>query len=217
MLVKYNFTKGANNPLYIVVHDTGNPGATAYNHYQYFNGGNRGASAHYFVDDKDIIQIINDYDAAWHCGDGNGIYGITNFNSIGIEMCLTDNMDKVTASTVDLIVELMQEWDIPIERVVRHYDASRKSCPNHMASNNWSKWWAFKERVKKRYEQDIAGTTGIEEVEQVAQTEQHWVEANGTIKVLADAGITFQEKRYDEPITRAEAMQIARLIVEAVK
>lgn len=55
---------------YIVIHDTGNnsKGANAEAHYRYFNGGNRSASAHYFVDDKIILQIVEDEKAAWHVG-----------------------------------------------------------------------------------------------------------------------------------------------------
>lgn len=43
-------------------------GAGAMAHYKYFGGGNRNSSAHYFVDDKEIVQIIGDSKAAWHCG-----------------------------------------------------------------------------------------------------------------------------------------------------
>ena len=69
MLIKYNFSAG-NDIKYIVVHDTGNhaAGATALMHYKYFNGADRQASAHYFVDDSNIIQTVEDFNAAWHCG-----------------------------------------------------------------------------------------------------------------------------------------------------
>ena len=41
----------------------------------------------------------------------------------------------------------MKELNIPIERVVRHYDASRKSCPNSMSKNNWAEWHLFKQKL----------------------------------------------------------------------
>ncbi|MBD8926751.1 MAG: hypothetical protein EGR89_12365 [[Eubacterium] rectale] len=44
--------------------------------------------------------------------------------------------------------ELMSELNIPIERVVRHFDASRKNCPASMSANNWMEWYKFKERLK---------------------------------------------------------------------
>ncbi len=150
-LIKYNFSKG-NNPKYIVVHDTGNPnkGADAEAHYKYFNGGNRNASAHYFVDDHSIIQTVEDSDASWHCGDGKGKYGITNYNSIGIEICINSDgdYDKAVQSTIELVELLMKRHNISLDKVVRHYDASRKNCPGTMSSNNWAKWYWFKKQLK---------------------------------------------------------------------
>lgn len=149
MPVKYNFNKGTNKPKYIVIHDTGNPTASALNHYRYFNGGNRGASAHYFIDEASIIQLIKDSDRAWHTGVSSKTSkcGAGNDNSIGIEICLPGNRDKTVAHTIDLTVHLMKKYNIPLERVVRHYDCSGKSCPNFMRPNNWAKWVEFKARV----------------------------------------------------------------------
>ncbi|SHK49194.1 peptidoglycan recognition protein family protein, partial [Paramaledivibacter caminithermalis] len=125
-LIKYNYSLG-NDIKYIVIHDTGNKrkGADAFNHYRYFNRKNRRASAHYFVDDKEIIQTVEDFNVSWHCGDGKGKYGITNHNSIGIEICINEDGDyeKAVDNTIDLVKCLMEKYDIPLDRVVRHYDA----------------------------------------------------------------------------------------------
>lgn len=155
MPVKYNFNKDTNKPRFIVVHDTGNETAGALNHFKYFNGGNRGASAHYFIDQDNIIQIIRDEDSAWHVGDGRGKYGITNSNSIGIEICLPGDRRRSVSHAIDLVTKLMKDYDIPLERVVRHYDASRKICPNFMRSDNWAKWIEFKARVANQLDQLI--------------------------------------------------------------
>ena len=157
-LIKNNFRSRYNVPIsYIVIHDTGNtsPTADAMNHFRYFNGGYRGASAHYFVDDKRIVQIVLDRYAAWHCGDGRGRFGITNSNSIGVELCINrgNNMAKTYDKAIALVVSLMLRYDIPISRVVRHYDASRKRCPGHMCGNNWEKWHSFKENLRRIYEE----------------------------------------------------------------
>lgn len=151
--VRYNFSsrKGV-KPKYIVVHDTGNYnyGANAYNHFRYFNGGNRQASAHYFVDDKEIVEIVEVSMSAWHCGDGRGRYGITNANSIGVELCVNKGSDfeKTKINAINLIRFLMDFYNIPWSNVVRHYDASRKKCPEVFSANNWSEWWIFRERIK---------------------------------------------------------------------
>jgi N-acetylmuramoyl-L-alanine amidase len=147
--IKFNRTKRTQAPAYIVIHDTGNKGAgaDALAHFNYFNGGDRQSSADFFVDDKSIIQV-NDYNKfyTWHCGDGNGKYGITNKNSLGIEICVNSdgNYDMAVKNTIELVKKLMRELNIPIGNVVRHYDASKKSCPASMSANNWLRWWQFK-------------------------------------------------------------------------
>ena len=145
---RYNYSKkNLNNPKYIVVHDTGNsrPGADAKAHYKYFNGKYRGASAHYFVDDTQVVEIIDPRVIAWHCGDGRGKYGIYNSNSIGVEICINSdgNRSATLDKTIELIRHLMSHYNIPKTRVVRHYDASRKICPGTMAANNWQGWREF--------------------------------------------------------------------------
>jgi N-acetyl-anhydromuramyl-L-alanine amidase AmpD len=155
-----NFKQMANNRTslkrnkieYLVLHDTGNtsPTANAEMHYQYFNNAYRGASADFFVDDKQILQV-NDYYKyySWHVGDGGNAYGINNRNSIGIELCINSNSNYNTAfnKTIELTKHLMKTLNIPIERVVRHFDASRKNCPGTMASNNWQRWTEFKSKL----------------------------------------------------------------------
>ncbi|MDO5713852.1 MAG: peptidoglycan recognition family protein [Tissierellia bacterium] len=151
-LVKRNYASRKGSSIrYIVIHDTGNPspGADAMAHYHYFNNAYRGASAHYFVDEKGILEIIEQANSAWHCGDGRGKYGITNANSIGIELCINkgNNMEKTYEYAKILIRELMERYGLSKTRVVRHYDASRKICPGHMSQNNWGKWWGFWESI----------------------------------------------------------------------
>ncbi len=174
-LIKFNFNEGGNSKKYLVIHDTGNynNGAGAINHYTYFNGGNRGASAHYFVDDKFIIQTVEDNNISWHSGVKYGSNQprkeVNNYNSIGIEVCVNpdSDYDKAFDNTVELTKYLMQLYDISVDNVVRHYDACLKSCPHSMKSNDWELWKAFKER--------------IEEEEVVTQTQ---ILVNGEVKTV---------------------------------
>lgn len=154
-LIKYNRSNRYEDIKYIVVHDTGNTavGADAEAHFNYFNGGNRGSSADIFVDDREI-WIVNGYYLeyyTWHCGDGKGKYGITNANSIGVEMCINADGDrnKAIENTAYVVRHLMKELNIPIDRVVRHYDASRKNCPASMSKNNWKEWYEFKKLLNE--------------------------------------------------------------------
>lgn len=153
--IAYNRTKRTDGIKYIVIHDTGNKSksANADSHFNYFNGGSRGASADFFVDDKKILQI-NDYKKhyTWQVGDGKGKFGIKNSNSLGIEICVNadGNYDKAFHNAVELTKHLMKELSIPTERVIRHYDASRKNCPASMGANNWALWDKFKTALRER-------------------------------------------------------------------
>lgn len=126
---------------YIVVHYTGSgtsrPGSARANCI-YFSGGNRNASAHYFIDDEHIFEYADPSQwACWHVGDGHGRYGITNANSVGIEVC-NDGGEYTQAEKERLrflVGSLMAQFGVPASRVVRHYDASRKCCPAPYAPN----------------------------------------------------------------------------------
>lgn len=121
---------------YIVVHYTGAQTPKLGNakaNCMYFAGGNRNASAHYFIDEGSIFEYANPTTySTWHVGDGHGKYGITNQNSIGIEVCQMGN-NPFSASEIlrlrYLVTKLMKQFGVPASRVVRHYDASRKACP----------------------------------------------------------------------------------------
>ena len=183
--IKYNRSNRGGTPIkYIVVHDTGNSsrGANATAHYNYFNGGDRSSSADFFVDDTQVL-CVNDYYKfyTWHCGDGHGKYGITNRNSVGIEFCINvdSDRDKTLERTAQLVRELMQELNIPIDRVVRHYDASRKNCPQSMSGNGWAQWYKFKEKLKgedltmAQYEELKNEISQLTETVKVLATELH--------------------------------------------
>lgn len=226
--IRYNYSSRHGNEIkFIVIHDTGNygKGANALSHYRYFNGGNRNASAHYFVDDKGIIQIIGNSYSAWHCGDKwNRKYAtrndVTNSNSIGIEMCMNQdgNYDVMYRNTVELVKNLMVKFNVPADRVVRHFDASGKSCPDHMRRNNWEKWKKFKEDIKNPIEWKIDLSKDSEfGVNKVMEKDYkgHWAEK--AIDEVKEAGVMkgYEDGSFkpDEKITRAEvAVIVSKLL-----
>ena len=151
----YNYSsRNGNSIKYIVLHYTGNKGDTAKNNVDYFAGGDRNASAHYFVDDNSIWQSVEENNSAWAVGDGKGSYGITNQNSISIEMCCNSSgviSEKTETNALELVKYLMSKYNISISNIVRHYDASRKICPNWSA-DNWSRWITFKNKLNETVE-----------------------------------------------------------------
>lgn len=125
-----NFYRNPNNIKYIVVHYTGNNADTAYGNATYFTRPRLNASAHYFVDERMIISTVHEENTAWHCGDGHGKHGITNNNSIGIEMCNCRGINqRVIDNTVDLIKWIQGSRFNNRLIIARHYDASKKLCP----------------------------------------------------------------------------------------
>lgn len=152
MISPYNFSKRSTQIKYIVIHDTGNPrkGADAVAHGKYFGSRKLSASAHFFVDEKRIVQVVEEYNASWHCGDGRNRYGINNFNSISIEICVNEDgiYEKAFENAISLTVHLKKKYCISLDNVVRHYDASRKLCPKSMSGDNWALWKIFIEKIK---------------------------------------------------------------------
>lgn len=143
--------RNGNSIKYIVIHYVGATGS-AYNNCKYFYDVDRSASAHYFVGhDGEIWQCVNDTDSAWHCGGGRqtsqgGLYlgKCTNYNSIGIEMCVNYANgswvynDATINSTADLVKYLMNKYNINASHVIRHFDVNGKLCPaNYTTDSSW--------------------------------------------------------------------------------
>ena len=150
--------KGSGIIKYVVVHYTGST-ASAKSNCIYFNreGAKTNASADFFVDKDGSIYQYNSIEKAysWHCGDGGGKHGITNRNSVGIEVVSAG--EEFTAKQVEalrkLVTWLMGRYGVPKAHVVRHYDASRKLCPAAYAGTSSSikgkKWTALRNAITK--------------------------------------------------------------------
>lgn len=207
--ISYNRSVRTGSIRYIVIHDTQNRknGADADAHFNYFNGGNRNSSADFFVDDKKILRI-NDYKKyyTWQVGDGKGKYGVTNQNSVGVEICINSDgdYDKAFLNAVELTKYLMKELNIPSERVIRHYDASRKMCPVSMSENNWEKWERFKEAI----------------VDKKVFKDTKWHFAQKDIEELYNMGIVNGKSEElfapNEPITRGEVARVVRNVIRYI-
>ena len=151
---------------YIVVHNTAgrlyDNVSTAAKTVSYFhsNEANAKTSAHFCIDDKEIIQILELDWKGHHTKGGNyhSEWGITkgcgasNSNSIGIEVADGPNVNHNGA--IELLIELcrhiMKELNIGVDNVVRHADTQDKDCP--WTINNLNKWDYIKDEIKKRNE-----------------------------------------------------------------
>ena len=186
-----NYNKGRKRPIqFIVVHYTANNGDRAQGNGNYFAQANRNASAHYFVDENEIVQSVKDNDTAWHCGAKSYKHPkCRNDNSIGVEMCSEKDdkgqyyINQATQNTaIKLIKVLMEKYNIPIENVIRHYDVTGKMCPEPFVRNQMQ-WLDFKQKLIEIENSEKEGNEMLyNKIEDVPK----W--AKPTIKKLIDKG-----------------------------
>lgn len=147
-----NYQKGRTQPIeYIVVHYTANTGDTAKNNLDYFARTKTGTSAHYFVDENEVCQSVQDTDVAWHCGSKNPRHPYCrNANSIGVEMCNSVGgvPEAVRDRTAAFVRQKMKEYGIDSSHVLRHYDVTGKRCPDPWVDNP-AEWMEFKKMLEE--------------------------------------------------------------------
>lgn len=149
MLTKKRCYVGQNKPAYVVIHETDNwsKGAGAKAHATAMKNGNLAGTVHYYVDSGSIYQTLDHKDGAYAVGDGGGRYGITNRNSINIEICVNPESDyyKAVDKAEQLAAHLLKQYGWTTDRLKRHYDASRKHCPRRIQDEGL--WPEFKRKT----------------------------------------------------------------------
>lgn len=155
----YGGVRSLNAIKYLVYHYTGNDGDSDESNGRHFHDHIVKASAHYFTDDESVTQSVPDNYVAYSVGGKcqsrhHPLYKIcTNSNSISIEMCdcYKNGKVEITEKTLENAIELgkmlMKKYNIPIERVIRHYDVNGKACPNCNNLLSDKAWNAFKSRL----------------------------------------------------------------------
>lgn len=155
-----NYGGKRNNIEYIVIHYTANDGDTAEANANYFKNNVVKSSAHYFCDSNNIVQSVPDDKIAYSVGgkkykntQGGSFYGkCTNSNSLNIELCDTikngkyDFSAKTLNNAIELVKSKMKEYNVPIEKVIRHYDVTGKVCPKPFVENEQA-WNDFKNKL----------------------------------------------------------------------
>ena len=155
-----NFLKKKYKKTYLVYHFTANDGDKSVNNGNYFKNNVVKASAQYFVDDDIIVQSVEDEYVAYAVGGkklsgtkGGKYHGIcTNYNSINIELCDTnkngklDLSNKTRENAIELGKSLVKKYNIPKERVIRHYDVTGKNCPAYFVKDEKA-WNEFKNEI----------------------------------------------------------------------
>lgn len=202
----YGGSRPSSQIRYLVIHYTGNDGDTAERNGSYFADRIVKASAHYFVDDDSVVRSVPDLRIAWSVGGklwpdiaetgGGSMYGVvTNANSISVELCdtLRDGVYRASDATLEnaasLCRALMKRYDIPVERVYRHFDVTGKHCPAYMMDS--AKWESFKSRLEDKPMDNKPASYAVEAVA--------WAQEAGIMQ-----GDPRGDLKLSEPLTRQQ-------------
>lgn len=133
----------------IVVHYTANPGSTAKNNRDYFDGLKEShetkVSSHFVVGiEGEIVQCVPSTEIAYASNSRND-------DTLSIECCHVDETGKFSDATYISLVRLTgwlcYRFNLTEEDVIRHYDVTGKICPKYYVENP-KEWEEFKKDVK---------------------------------------------------------------------
>lgn len=135
----------------IVIHYTANPGATAQQNRDYFEGladsHETHASSHFIVGlDGEIIQCIPSSEISYASNSRNS-------DTLSIELCHPDSTGKFNQKTYDSAVELTawlcRHFSVSPDAVIRHYDITGKICPKYFVEHE-DAWKQFLSDVRAK-------------------------------------------------------------------
>lgn len=135
----------------IVVHYTANPGASARNNRDYFEGlkdsHETKASSNFVIGlEGEIVQCVPTWEVAYASNNRN-------IDTVSIECCHPDETGKFNEKTYHSMVELCAwlclKFDLNEEDVIRHYDITGKKCPKYFVENG-DAWIQFKHDIGEK-------------------------------------------------------------------
>lgn len=133
----------------IVIHYTANPGTSAMQNRNYFEGLKDSkltkASSHFIVGlDGEIVQCVPTWEVAYASNDRN-------LDTVSIETCHMTEDGSYTEATKESLVQLTawlcKKFDLTEQDVIRHYDVTGKICPKYYVEHPEA-WEAFRKEVK---------------------------------------------------------------------
>lgn len=133
----------------VVVHYTANPGSTAMENRDYFEGlkdsHETQASSNFIVGlEGEIVQCVPTWEVAYASNSRN-------IDTVSIECCHPDGSGEFTSATYKSLVQLCawlcMKFQLDAEDLIRHYDVTGKICPKYFVEDEEA-WAAFKEQVQ---------------------------------------------------------------------
>lgn len=128
-------------PEFYVVHNTAND-APAINEISYMINNDNEVSFHYAIDDKEIVQGIEENRNAWHASDGSR--GEGNRKGIAIEICYSKSggpkFEAAEKNAAKFIAEGLYKKGWGIDKVKKHQDFNNKYCPHRTLDLGWPRF-----------------------------------------------------------------------------
>lgn len=214
----------------VVIHWTANAnsGANAVANRNYFeNHPQNKVSAHYIVDDHQVVQCLPEDEMGYHVGATSykpsalqQLSSYPNDCTIGIEMCVNRDGDfnKTYRNAVALAANICHRHGWGVDRLWRHYDVTGKDCPRYFVDDATARQFGFVGAATgwEQFRKDVGSLLISKEVFALFNDIQgHW--ASASIERLEKLGIVKGDDKGnfnpDKPITRAEtAVLIDRLL-----
>lgn len=139
----------------IVIHYTANPGTSAQQNRDYFEGLKdsqaTSVSSHFVVGlEGEIIQCIPSSEIAYASNERNE-------DTLSIEVCHPDDTGEFTRESYDALVHLTAwlcgKFDLAVGNVIRHYDVKGKPCPLYYVEHEdaWKQFLLDVENYIEKY------------------------------------------------------------------
>lgn len=204
---------------FIVAHDTGNPTSTARNNVDYYERTNNdvSASAHIFVDDREIIECIpaltsDKPEKAWHVRydvpkDNELYFYEANNAAIGVEYCYGSNInaDKSYDRYIWVLAYICYKYNLdPSSSIVGHFilDPLRRSDPSNGLKQSGRSYEQLLNDIVTKYNNCIGNRINNRNYMEIiknptsnkiyaigADNKKHWIYNEETFNIGKDMGL----------------------------
>lgn len=212
-------------PKAVVIHWTANThaGADAVANRNYFNNSGVAVSAHYIVDDHQVVQCLPENEMAYHVGAKQytqkalaELSSYPNNCTIGIEMCVNSdgNFSKTYQNTVELTAGILRRYGWGVGNLWRHYDVTGKDCPRFFVRDDAARAFGFESAAAgwEKFKKDVEAVL----MAAFRDIATHW--AKEDIEYLYKLGVVRGDGsgdfHPDEKITRAEVAVLLNRVLK---
>lgn len=214
-------------PKGVVIHWTANTAesADADNNRNYFNYSGVSASAHYVVDEHQIVQCLPEDEMAYHVGAKRysekalrELSWYPNNCSLGVEICVNKgaNFKSTMLNAVSLCADICIRHKWTAERLWRHFDITGKDCPKFFVDDATASLYGFTsaEEGWKNFKADVDKAISGK------QREQSTGAAEWKLRIVREAqglGLIQDEHHPDDPAPKWFVLQVALNVLKVLQ